>query len=361
MSTMQEVMAMMSGTGARAKVTYRDHMITILMGTWLMIGLFVDGWAHNNLGAELETFFTPWHAVFYSGFLATAGWMVWLVARSMRAGLTGAAAVPRGYGLGLVGLVLFGLGGFGDMIWHIIFGIEQNIEALLSPTHLLIFLGGALILASPARALWAADNEGEESFRAMFPAILSVTLTGSFIAFMNQYLWAFYKTYPFQRVASFYANFSGRPGMDVKFMGEALGLACILLTTIFVMAPVLMMFRRWRLPVGTTTFLFTVMAVLMSSMMMFSRPQMAILPLIAAGLVGDALLAALRPGPDSVGAVRTFAVVVPLVLWTLFLIAGHIAWGLLWSIELYAGAAVMAALTSLGLSLLVNPAPAPAR
>jgi hypothetical protein len=40
------------------------------MGTWLMIGLFVDGWAHNNLGEALETSFTPWNAVFYSGFAA---------------------------------------------------------------------------------------------------------------------------------------------------------------------------------------------------------------------------------------------------------------------------------------------------
>ena len=27
--------------------------------------LFVDGWAHNNLD-QIETFFTPWHALFYS-------------------------------------------------------------------------------------------------------------------------------------------------------------------------------------------------------------------------------------------------------------------------------------------------------
>src|SRR5712691_7046633 len=38
---------------------------------WWMVGLFVDGWAHSNL-AQLETFFTPWHALLYSGFAAAA-------------------------------------------------------------------------------------------------------------------------------------------------------------------------------------------------------------------------------------------------------------------------------------------------
>jgi hypothetical protein len=46
-------------------------MLTMLFGTWLLIGLFVDGWAHTNL-ESLETFFTPLHVDFYSGFEATA-------------------------------------------------------------------------------------------------------------------------------------------------------------------------------------------------------------------------------------------------------------------------------------------------
>ena len=42
----------------------------MVFATWLIVGIFVDGWAHNN--DKPETFFTPWHALFYSGFLATA-------------------------------------------------------------------------------------------------------------------------------------------------------------------------------------------------------------------------------------------------------------------------------------------------
>ena len=44
----------------------RFDWIMILVIIWGIGGLFLDGWAHTNL-PRLETFFTPWHAVLYSG------------------------------------------------------------------------------------------------------------------------------------------------------------------------------------------------------------------------------------------------------------------------------------------------------
>jgi hypothetical protein len=38
---------------------------------WFVAGLYLDGWAHNH-GKVDNTFFTPWHAVFYSGYVAIA-------------------------------------------------------------------------------------------------------------------------------------------------------------------------------------------------------------------------------------------------------------------------------------------------
>ena len=129
------------------RVSLRVDAVTMLLGTWLLVGLVVDGWAHNNLQA-LESFFTPWHALFYSGFVATA-------ARARQPERSGLAAFPAGYGLAVVGVVIFAVGGAGDMTWHTIFGIEQDVEALFSPTHLLLFAGMALILSTPLRAAWS--------------------------------------------------------------------------------------------------------------------------------------------------------------------------------------------------------------
>ncbi len=56
----------------RPRLRPGEELLTVLLATWLIIGLFLDGWAHDNV-PELESFLTPWHAVFYSGFVATAG------------------------------------------------------------------------------------------------------------------------------------------------------------------------------------------------------------------------------------------------------------------------------------------------
>ena len=51
--------------------SYRTNLVTMLLGLWFTVGLFFDAWAHNN-EAHPETFFTPSHTVYYSGFAATA-------------------------------------------------------------------------------------------------------------------------------------------------------------------------------------------------------------------------------------------------------------------------------------------------
>src|SRR2546427_9735313 len=55
----------------QAVSSLRFDWLMVVVSVWWLGGLFIDGWAHSNL-PQLETFFTPWHAVFYSGFLAVA-------------------------------------------------------------------------------------------------------------------------------------------------------------------------------------------------------------------------------------------------------------------------------------------------
>jgi len=58
--------------------------------------------------------------------------------RNHASGRPWSRALPAGYGLSLLGVLIFAAGGIGDMIWHVLFGIEADVEALLSPTHLLL-------------------------------------------------------------------------------------------------------------------------------------------------------------------------------------------------------------------------------
>src|ERR671923_2670945 len=93
-----------------------------LLSSWFVGGLFLDGWAHRHI-SELETFFTPWHAVFYSGFLALAGFLLAVLVRNHANGYPWRHAMPPGYELAILGVLVFMAGGGGDMIWHAIFGI----------------------------------------------------------------------------------------------------------------------------------------------------------------------------------------------------------------------------------------------
>ena len=45
---------------------YRNLMIFAML--WMFIGAWVDASAHRYVIDELESFFTPWHGILYSGF-----------------------------------------------------------------------------------------------------------------------------------------------------------------------------------------------------------------------------------------------------------------------------------------------------
>ena len=132
-------------------------MFMILLTSWFIGGLHLDGWAHAHI-PQLETFFTPWHAALYSGYLACAIAIVGVVTINHRRGYPWREAIPTGYELSLLGAPLFLIGGIADMIWHILFGIEKSTEALLSPTHLLLAFSGVLIVSGPFSCCLASSR-----------------------------------------------------------------------------------------------------------------------------------------------------------------------------------------------------------
>ena len=47
------------------RLSSRESLAFTVFSLWAVTGLFLDGWSHNH--HRPETFFTPWHAVLYSG------------------------------------------------------------------------------------------------------------------------------------------------------------------------------------------------------------------------------------------------------------------------------------------------------
>jgi hypothetical protein len=318
----------------------------VLLSFWFLAGVILDGWAHNHI-PELESFFTPWHAVFYSGFLAVAGFLMATLVRHHAKGYPWRHAMPSGYELSLFGVLIFVAGGIGDMIWHEIFGVEANVEALLSPTHLILALGGSLMVSGPFRAGWRHPSDQDDASRRwvdLLPALLSLTFLLSIWTFMTQFGHPLVDTWAA-------AGFRPR-SQNVPTLRQSLGIVSILLQAGLLMGLVLLAALRWILPFGSLTLVFTLNAALMS----FMRDQYRFIPAAAvAGFTADLLLHWLRPSIVRSGAFRLFAFAVPVINYTLYFVVIMMTQGLDWSAHLWTGAIVLAGVVGLLLSYLVIP------
>lgn len=163
-----------------------DRSVTALCG-WIVLGMYVDGWAHNHLPSELETFFTPWHALLYSGLIAFGAFLIAKLFKNCAKGYPWRWALPVGYGLSLLGVAVFFVAGLCDLVWHELLGIEVGVEALLSPPHLGLALGGVLMVTGPLRAVWRRSQPPACRLGAYLPMLLSLTFLLSFLTFFTQF------------------------------------------------------------------------------------------------------------------------------------------------------------------------------
>jgi hypothetical protein len=325
-------------------------------------GAYLDVWAHVHR-PELETFFTPWHAVLYSGFfavaVATAAPLV--LGRRARGG-SWSSALPAGYDWSLVGVLVFVLGGILDMLWHVAFGVEADVEALLSPSHLVLALGSTLIFTGPLRAAWRRVDHV-----ASWPAVLSLGFLLSSFSFWTQYAHHFTRPWPaignrpttqvFAAVAPD-PLFRNAPIQNL-YVAHALGVAGVVLQSALIAAIVLLALRRWgpRLPVGAFAVIFGLNALMVCA----SRDQWSLVPgAIIAGLVADLLVRRLAPSLAQPGRLRVVAGAIPAVYFALYFLGIALSRGVWWSLPLWSGAIVLAGTVGWLASWLVAPPMIPA-
>ena len=312
----------------------------LVPSTWLMIGISLDGWAHNHVPA-LETFFTPWHGVLYSGYLAIATFLLVVLVRNHQRGAAWQRAVPMGYGLSLLGVGIFAVGGVLDLIWHVLFGIERNVAALLSPTHLMLALGAVLMVGGPLRATWQRlPAQPAESRSNLFPMLLSLAYILAIFTFFTQFA---------NPIANSYADQHTIEPL------EDLGIASILLQTALFMGGVLFALRRWRLPLGAFTLLYVINSTV-SSLMAKSSLVLAVAILAAlTGFLLDLLYKGLKPTAEGKAALRLFAFAAPVVTNSVYFLGLFAIKGIAWSVHLWVGSIVMAGIVGLLLSYVLVP------
>jgi hypothetical protein len=331
----------------RPRATPLEDAITIVFGLWMLAGLFTDGFAHSNLRDSIESFFTPWHAILYSGFASAALWTTWLGFKQARLGRRGLEAIPVGYELGIVGVIVFGLGGFGDMIWHTIFGIEVNIAALLSPSHLMLLIGGVLVVTSPLRSAWSRLPHAPK-FLEFLPALVSSMSALATVAFFNMHLWGLGRL-PDAKEWMYFVN------NDVLISV----LAGTLFTNAILMSAVLLLVRRWVTPFGSFTIMLGATALGMG--LLRGRVDSAFGAALLTGLILDGLVQWLRPSAARVWQLRSFAALAPLTIWGIhYLRTAFFRGGINLEVEFWTGLLVMTMLSGLALSVLVVPPSVPA-
>lgn len=349
--------------GMQARSDLRFDWVMVAVSIWWLGGLFIDGWAHSNI-PQLETFFTPWHAVLYSGYLAVAITLLARVVLNLRQVAVDAnggvpplaallrenlqgnrwmRAIPRGYELSVLGIGIFLVSGLGDMTWHIIFGIERHTEALLSPTHLGLALGVGLALSGPLRAAWRRTGDASSWFR-LGPAILSLTFTYSLLTFFTSYAYPLVTPWPIIPAEA----------------SPTRGITGILLQTGLMMSFMFLALRRWRLPFGTFTFLLGVNGTLMIAF----APRTALISIptaLLAGFAADVLYRLLQPSLRQPASVRLFAFLAPAILYLLYFadlaIVGPTLFhsNIIWTVPFWAGTPVIAGITGFLLSYVLVP------
>ena len=325
----------------------------VIVSAWLIGGLFVDGWAHNTR-PRLETFYTPWHAIFYSGFAVTVGWVGWLCSHQLRPARAIRASVPAGYWWTVIGIGIFAVSAVGDLIWHTLFGIERDVAALLSPTHLGLFTGATLIITGPWRAARHRTSNRAAPLAELAPAVVSLTLAGCLCAFILQE-WHPFKINPIS-IGTRTAILAEYPtaGRDVLYDQVRAGVASFLIATLCLFTPIVVLLRTWTITARTVAVVLGIQVVLMQAVVGFRDPG-----LMALGLIGATTAAGLarliQPTPTTVTRQRVYLLVAPAMFWAVYVtgvgIADH---GLGWKPELYGGVIVWSGLVTSALHALVT-------
>src|SRR4051812_15628278 len=366
--------------GARPVTTYREDLITMSIAFWPIAAMFFDGHNHNNKTGQ-ESFWSLAHLFLYAGMTILALWITSIVTRyQLAAGvdprkslLPELRAIPVGYGVAILGLITLGIGGPTDFIWHSVYGFEVGVDAIYSPPHLLLIFGGLLVTSTGIRAMWA-KNDIALDFKGFAPVLLSTTLFIGVSSFITMYLSTFMTnvtpTSDFVRdyQHNFKDNFAdqtisltagltgyGDDKWSYYYYAASHGVASEIITTLVLLGPILLLLRRWRLPLGAVTATFTGFG-LMVNIMTSYRDIVLIIPLILTGIVIDVLQNRARAGERlTLGGIRTVGPAAGAVLWISYYAVLAADKGLGWRPTLWVGAIMVGIMTGFAVAFLIAP------
>ncbi|MGX6600629.1 hypothetical protein ACWKSP_00610 [Micromonosporaceae bacterium Da 78-11] len=330
---------------AATSFTARERWVLLVASAWLVIGLQLDAYAHATT-PELETFWTPWHGVLYSGIAASGFTLLWI----MRSRLPNIPtyhtllALPNALRLPLIGMALLLVGGGVDTLWHNVFGIEQGLEIFVSPSHELIIAGMVLVAAGPALLLTGKPGRG------LSVADGTLTTVSALFSVLPLHIYSLHAS----AIGSIYLGQGDDPVLI--FSLDAQMVHGYLFSTVLLLAPILILGRRWRLPIAVPTVLVAVPAVLMHLMFSTDDPWWPALTVAAAAAGTELVLrlgARFVPMPTEVRW-ATLGLLAPVGLWGTLFVVGEAEVGVGWNIHLVSGVLTLVAITGLVTVLIIR-------
>lgn len=342
------------GADAYPKASLAFAVAMIALTGWGVAASYIDGWAHNR--DKADSFFTPWHTNLYGSLTVLAAFVAFTIYRNHQKGYTWLRSLPQGYERTVVGVVLFGVGGFGDMIWHGLFGIEPGNEALVAPMHLILAAGGGLIVIGLISWAWqrAESDLPAPPWMQMLLLAVPIGYLLSMITFMTQFY------HPFGRTGAA-EDYYMRPDLTVEVTSNTLELAGVMLQSIILVGLVLLFVKNGRLRPGSMTVILAINTGLMV-FMKSNRLATGAWPLfvagVLAGLLADLVLWRLLPSAARPVALRLFTFAVPVFVYALyFLTILLFGGGIVYSVHVWTGAIVVAGIAGWLTSYLIVPTP----
>jgi hypothetical protein len=272
-------------------------------------------------------------------------WLLYVIRSHQKPGVSWRTTMPVGYGFRAAGVGIFGVGAIADLIWHSVFGIEVSIEALLSPSHLLLLSGGLLMAIGPIVSTLARESEQRSTWSSMGPVVGTVAFIVSLMQFFVMYLSPFDNWVLTKDQDRYAFSEGGRWFQETVIIRNV---AHLLIFTMFMVLPVLWLVRNVKLPRGSFLVVWFLPCVLQSLLDSFASPQRLIGAFVAA-LLAEALwpkLSARFSALDHVAPLALLMAAMSFVTWIGLLLSLRANDTLAWQPELWFGVPTFAALLS---------------
>jgi hypothetical protein len=326
---------------------------TGICGVWIAGGFFLDAWAHGHV--PVESFFTPYHAVFYSGMLMTIAVFAAFATRNHRLGYDWINSVPRPYRLALLGIPIFLVGGLGDLIWHRALGIEEGVDALLSPTHQILGLGIFFLSSGPIRSVLA--DRAATTLTRQLPLVLGLATWLILAHFGTAYAFdpAAGRANAPPPIVPFTPDYL--TALGIGYYKVANGALIVIFQSTLIAGFLLWFVARVKPCFGALTIFLLAGNVPAAAAFTNQTPLLAvtIVQALLTGLLADWYAWRFDPHPaaGTAAAFRRFAVGVPMVYIGVYLAAMLVSGGIWWDWNVALGSWIWAGVCGFSLSLLI--------